>query len=219
MTFVSIPTERTTAATDAILALLTAGCVLYLQRFRGIDPWKVDIWSGAFGLLAASAALGAIAHGVSMAARVKAMLRQPLFLLLGLTVAVSCLAAVYDLFGRAGAARVAPAAGVVAVLFFLLSRAVSGGFVLFVVYEAVFLALCLGAYTWLALARHQPGSCWLALGLLVTLAAAWVQTRKRIHVRLVWEFDANGVFHLVQMVGVVLLIAGLRQALTAAGNG
>jgi uncharacterized membrane protein len=39
------PTERTTAATDALLALLALSSIFYLNYFRQNDPWKVSLWS------------------------------------------------------------------------------------------------------------------------------------------------------------------------------
>ena len=82
------PTERTTAATDALLALLCLGGVLYLRRFRAQDAWKVRIWSAAFALLGAAAPLGALAHGLALADEVKPWLWGPLYLCLGLAVAL-----------------------------------------------------------------------------------------------------------------------------------
>jgi hypothetical protein len=40
-----------------------------------------------------------------------------------------------------------------------------------------------------------------------------VQAVDRGAVRLFWEFDHNGLFHLVQLVGVALLAAGLGRLL------
>ena len=55
----------------------------------------------------------------------------------------------------------------------------------------------------------------MAAGVLVTLIAAGVQASGAVSVTLIWQFDHNGLFHLIQMVGVVLLVAGLRAALLA----
>ena len=47
----------------------------------------------------------------------------------------------------------------------------------------------------------------------VSLAAGAVQAADRGTVRLFWEFDHNGLFHLVQLAGVALLAAGLGRIL------
>jgi hypothetical protein len=57
-----------------------------------------------------------------------------------------------------------------------------------------------------------------AAALAVSLAAGAVQATDLGSVRLLWEFDHNGLFHLVQLVGLVLLVAGLRRLLPAAAR-
>ena len=53
----------------------------------------------------------------------------------------------------------------------------------------------------------------MTLALAVSLAAGAVQAANGVMVTLVWPFDHNGLFHLVQLVGVVLLIRGLTLIL------
>jgi hypothetical protein len=44
-----------------------------------------------------------------------------------------------------------------------------------------------------------------------SLIAAAIQPIKRLRVALLWEFDRNGLFHLVQALGLILLGVGLSQ--------
>ena len=53
----------------------------------------------------------------------------------------------------------------------------------------------------------------MAGGILISLIAAGLQACKRITLNLIWSFDHNGVFHLVQIVGLCFLVAGLRLSL------
>lgn len=46
-------------------------------------------------------------------------------------------------------------------------------------------------------------------GVLVTIVAAVVQATGTVGKPIFWYFDNNGVFHLVQMAGMVLLFIGL----------
>jgi predicted ferric reductase len=74
----------------------------------------------------------------------------------------------------------------------------------------------LGAYGWLAINNQLPGAGWMAAGVLVTLIAAGVQALWKGQARpltFIWQFDQNGLYHLIQMVGVVLLLVGLRIGL------
>ena len=73
--------------------------------------------------------------------------------------------------------------------------------------------VALVGYTWLACRGKLRGAWWMAAGILVTIVAAGVQASKGISFTLIWSFDHNGVYHLIQMVGMVLLAAGLGRAL------
>jgi hypothetical protein len=59
----------------------------------------------------------------------------------------------------------------------------------------------------------RAGAVPMAAALAVSLAAGVVQASDVGPVRLVWDFDHNGVFHLVQLVGLALLLTGLRRRL------
>jgi len=56
----------------------------------------------------------------------------------------------------------------------------------------------------------------MAAALAVSLTAGAIQASELGSVRLFWEFDHNGLFHLVQLLGLVLLVAGLRRLLPLA---
>jgi hypothetical protein len=50
----------------------------------------------------------------------------------------------------------------------------------------------------------------MASGVMISIIAAGLQTRKSMVFMLVWKFDHNGIYHLVQTIGLLFLIAGLR---------
>ncbi|MBN1217539.1 MAG: hypothetical protein JXM69_01305 [Anaerolineae bacterium] len=208
--FIDIPAERTTAATDALLALLSLGCGLYLLRLDEYDPGKAWLWTGAFGLLALSAGLGAIAHGFNMSIRINTYLWQPLNLILGLTVALFVVGVTYDLRGPAMAQRILPFMMVLGLGFYAVTRLIPGTFLVFIVYQTTAMFFALGAYGWLAISEQLAGAWLMTAGVLVTIIGAGIQTSKRISFTLIWEFDYNGVYHLIQMVGVGFITAGLR---------
>lgn len=47
----------------------------------------------------------------------------------------------------------------------------------------------------------------------MSLGAGALQAADLGSIRLVWEFDHNGLFHLVQLLGLALMVAGLRRLL------
>ncbi len=215
--FIDIPTEWTTAITDAMLTLLSGGCVIHLLQIGPQrDPWKAGLWAWAFGLLALAAALGAVAHGFKMSPAANRRFWQPLNLALGLVVALFVVGVVYDLWGVAAVQTALPVMLGVAVAFFAVTLLFPGVFLVFILYEAAAMLFALGAYGWLTMNGQLPGAGWMAAGVLVTLIAAAVQALwdgKTRPLTLIWQFDQNGLYHLIQMVGVVLLLVGLRVAL------
>jgi hypothetical protein len=105
-----------------------------------------------------------------------------------------------------------------ALIFYLATRLSGGEFLVFVVFQAGTLLFALGVYLRLQ-ARGRAGAGLVAAGLAVTLAAGAVQAAESLTVRLVWEFDHNGVYHLVQLAGLVLLARGLTRVLRPAPAG
>jgi hypothetical protein len=209
------PTERTTAGTDLILALLALGCCLFVLRVGRGAPGEARVWGGAFALLSLAAFLGAIAHGLKMPPRANALLWRPLNLALGLTISLFVVGVVYDLRNKAAARRILAPMLAVGVGFFVLTQVASGTFLMFVLFQAVAMLFALGAYGWLGVKRRLAGAWWMAGGVLATLIAAAIQATGAVSFTLVWPFDHNGVYHLVQMVGLLLLTAGLRAAFLA----
>lgn len=209
---IDIPTEQTTAATDALIAVMAARIAFCLRRRRRRDPWKVDLWTWTFGLLTLSGALGAAAHGFKMSPATNAALWQPLNLSLGMVVALFVVGAIHDLWGRAASRRALPAMIVAGGLFFGVTQAFPGIFAVFIVYEALAMLFALGVYGKLAFGGRLPGAYLMLTGILISIIAAAVQSSS-LAAKFIWQFDHNGLFHLIQMVGLPVLAAGLYAAL------
>ena len=219
MEFTSIPTERTTAATDAILAIIALISMLYLYQIGQDQSWKLSIWIWAFTLLAMVAALGAVVHGFKLPDNINIYLWYPTYLLLGMLVSLLMVAAIYDVWGQAIAQRLLPPLITVGVIFFVTTLIWPNSFAVFTIYQAVAMSFALGGYVWLALEDSLTGAWWMVAGVLVTVIAAGVQASRTVSFTCIWPFDHNGVYHLIQMGGVVLLVAGLRAAFVAEAVG
>ena len=210
-------TELTTAATDAILGLV---CLVLLARLiqRPEGPaWKRAIWGAVFACLAAASFLGAVAHGVVWPDLVRARLWQPLYLALGLTVAIFLVGAIGDWRGRDAARRARPWLMTMAIAFFAVTQWGGGSFLLFVGYEGVVMTAALAVYLKLC-AKGRPGAGTVALGIALSMAAAGVQASD-LRLTVVVPFDHNGLFHVVQLVGVIVTARGVRTGLLADGVG
>ena len=100
-----------------------------------------------------------------------------------------------------------------ALVFYGITRLTGGDFLAFVVFEAAALLLLAGRLPAARGGQGRPGAAAMAAALAVSLAAGAVQAADVGTVRLLWDFDHNGLFHLVQLVGLALLVAGLRRLL------
>jgi len=214
----SIPAELTTAATDAVLAVLALVCIRWLAVRRSADPEKVTLWVLVLALLAVASALGAVAHGFDLSADTLWMLWQPLFLSLGLVVALFVVAAVYDGFGPAAARRLLIPALVVGAAFYLVTLVFPGTFMVFVLYEAVAMLVALVLYVRLAIRDREKWAWLMVLGIGLNIVAAGIQASGTVRLDLGVPFDHNGVFHLVQMVAIVVLVAGVGASLDSSGG-
>ncbi len=220
MRFIDVPAEQTTAVTDALLALVALWGMLYLIRLGSrarlaVGRWRTPIWASALGLLAVASALGAVAHGFQMPQATVDLLWQPLNLALGWTIALFCAGVVYDAWGPVAVRRVLPALVVLGAAFFVVTRLAPGTFLAFILYEAVAMLFALVVYLWLAVRRTVTWARWMSAGILITIAAAAIQAAHAVALTLIWPFDHNSVFHLVQLLGVVVLVIGLGQAYRA----
>lgn len=213
MKFINSPTERTTAATDLLLSLVAAAAICYLQRFESPEVWKINTWSWAFAFIGLSGILGAIAHGFELTEVKHRQIWNLLNLGLGLAVSIFVIGVIYDLWGLAISRRMLSWMMMIAVGFYIITRLYTGIFFVFIVYEALALLFALAAYSWLALKGQLNGSMIMALGILISILAAGIQANKNVSVKLFIEFDHNGVFHIVQIIGMLFLVAGLRMSL------
>lgn len=211
MELTALVTERTTAATDGLLALVAWLGAGYLQ-WTTPRSYTRGIWQAALVMFGLAAALGAVAHGFALAVGLRAALWQPLYLLLGGAVALFVVGSVGHWRGPAAARHVLPAMLLVVGVFYLATRLAGGNFLVFVIFEAGALLFALGVYTRLA-AVGRPGASRIALALGISLVAGGLQALEGVSATLIWEFDHNGLYHLVQLVGLIVLLLGLRPAL------
>jgi hypothetical protein len=204
-------TELTTAATDLVLALVCLiGIGLILRSgIRRTEGQRGAVWIGVFGLLGISGLLGAAVHGLALSPGQESFLWHPLYLALGGAVALFAAGVLIDLRGSPLPVRAIAGLLAAGVLFYGLTAVFSGAFIVFVVYEAAALLFALGGYLYLFRRDRERYSLWMAAGIAVSIAAAAVQAAGPYSLRIVREFDHNGLFHLVQVPGVILLLKGV----------
>jgi len=212
MEYTKNPAEQTTALTDLILAAVALGGIFFLQwgPLNASGFARMTIWSTAFGLIGLASALGAAAHGLILGQKLQQRMWRILNAALALAVALFVVGVVIDLWGLPASYPTLPLMLLTGLGFYVLTSRFPGIFFVFIVYEGLALAFALGAYVFLSLRGELEGAGLMAAGILISIVAAGVQFKKSISFTLIWHFDHNGVYHLIQTVGLLLLLIGLR---------
>ena len=213
LNFISIPPEQTTAVTDLILAAQSMICLLLVRRTAENQGFSFSLWSWVFGLLCFASLLGTIVHGFELAPETMRTLWRPIYFALGLLVALIALAAISH-FGHENISRRLLPAGIgIAFIFFAITQIWSDSFLLFVVYEAIMMMFALALYVrCIGCPIRYRGAGFLAAGVLLTLIAAAVDTQSTLRLQFVWAFDNHGIFHLIQMLGLLIISVGLYRS-------
>lgn len=213
MTFITIPIEQTTAITDFLLGILYAVSAVGIYRF-GIrkDKIKTYIWSVLFGLLAIASLLGAVAHGLEMSREVNALLWQPLNLALGFAVGLFVVGVIYDLRQYSLPRGLLPAMLLVVFIFYLLAF-ILNKFIVFIIYQSLALLFAFIVYSYLAYRNRLRGAWLMATGIIISIAASAIQALINFDIKIIWEFNQNGIFHIIQMFGIIFFYWGLRMDL------
>lgn len=202
------PYEKLTSLTDVAMGLLAA----YISwTLLAVGGFRSMVWAWAFGLIACSSLLGAAAHGFVMSEKTNRRLWMPINLSLGLALGMFVVGALNDFAGEESARFMIPVMIVLGIGFFLVTLWKPGTFMTFIAYEALAMLFALGVYAYLFYAGVLPGVGWMLAGVLITIIAAVVQATGKPGNGMVWYFDNNGVFHVIQMIGMVLLWVGLKQ--------
>ena len=210
--FTDSETELTTAATDAVLGVVCLVLAMQLAALPVTAAWKRTIWVGVLGLMACASIIGAIVHGLVLSDSVRTVLWKLLYLTLGLAVALVVVGGVCDWRGEDAARGVLPWALAAGVLFVLVSQWLGGAFIVFIAYEAVATLMALAMYASLTASGSLPGAGLVAAGIAASLIAAAIQATS-LSIRVVVPFDHNGLFHVIQMVGIVIMAMGIREGL------
>ena len=214
MKFIKDPAEQTTAVTDIVLALIAFGGIAFLRwsLMNSGQLWKINIWSAAIGLIGLAAILGAVAHGLVLSRSLHHRIWLALNMALSLAVSLFVVGVVYDLWGFEFSLTTLPILLIAGMGFYLSTLIYPGIFFLFIVYEVVALVFALGAYIFLAIHKDLPGAGLMATAILVSIIAAGIQANKSVILTFIWRFDHNGIYHLVQVLGLMLLLVGLRRS-------
>lgn len=207
MMFVSSPTELTTSVTDLLLAIESL-CIFFLLPDR---HWQQRLWRRIFALLAFSSLLGAIAHGLDLSEETKSLLWKPLYLSLGIMMALFFTVAIAARAGDRFARHLLPFCVATGLVFYGLTEWFGGNFLIFTVYEAIMMLGALWIYGVIAVTRKRMAAGIMSVAIGINLLAAGVQGSSLSFPVGPIIFDHNGLFHLIQMIGLALLGLGASR--------
>lgn len=211
LNFNPIITEQTTAATDLLLGLVALGMLFALRRLKTDDHLKQKYWMSMSAFLAGASFFGAAAHGFEMSKTVNYILWYPLYLCLTAVIVFFLTGSVHEWRGRNISKKMLPWLGVFAFVIYLLT-AIPDSFLLFIIYEGLGMLTSLGIFIYLFIRDKNKTALWMILGILATITAAVIQAFGPFQWRVIWEFDHNGLFHLIQIPGILLIFLGLRSS-------
>jgi hypothetical protein len=205
--------EQVTAITNLPLVVTSLVAVACLWRRRQAHPLRAWLWVGMFGGLAIASGVGVFAHGLALDPAARKLLWYPINGALGLAVAWFTAGAVLDRWGPRAAGRALPVLLLLSVGFFGYASFVAKSFLPFILYEGLAMLFCLAVYLILCIQRRLTGAGWMVAGVGITILAAVLQAMPAVVLRLGVTFDHNGVFHLVQLSGLLCLLIGLQKGL------
>ncbi|BCN92913.1 hypothetical protein THMIRHAM_06980 [Thiomicrorhabdus immobilis] len=212
MEFIDLANEQSTAITDALLALIALASLVYLRQNLTTQKWKLQIWVGLFGVLTFASSLGAVVHGFKIPFELQTNLWHLLNFSLALLVSLFAIASTNDIFSEKTSRRVLPFVLFIALIFFVSTLFWPDSFNIFIIYQLTIMLYSLSGYFWLAYTDKLKGSVYMTLGILITITASFIQTTE-LSVTLIWLFDHNGIYHLIQILGVISLVIGIKRGL------
>ncbi len=199
MDLIQIPTEQTTAFTDLILGMGSLFFSFLVTKIFARVRFQQKIWFFFFFFLGLASMIGSFVHGVELSPDLNSLLWHPFYLSLGLSVAFFVMGAVFEFLGEKKTKKVFPWMLSAAILFFLITIFIPDSFVIFNVYEGLCFLCCLILFLLKFFRTKRAVYYLMILGILITVLAAVLQSMQDILFRFIWEFDHNGIFHLVQI--------------------
>lgn len=212
---IDVPTERTTAATDLILALQTGLYTFFMYSDARFHTFRGYLWMGVFAGICTTSVLGTVAHGFMMKKRTNTILWQILTATFSICYVLIISVFVHDLTGPQGgmlALWVTGSLGFALTVYCLKYPA----FVPKIIYLGVGLGvLILGVVLWLVLVDKVPGYRAILGAMAASIAATAVEARQKFRLTLRWKFDHHSAYHALQFIANALFFAGARGYFSA----
>ena len=205
--------EITTAATNAVNALITA--VLMFRVFRMSGPkLRRQVWGVPFILFFAVCILGTIVHGIVLPEEIRSLLWDILYIFLAFMIASFVVSARYEIRGSSSVRKTALVCGFLSILFLavrmVLKHTAVPVFLPFTLYSGSLLLYLIIII--LSARKAKPHLTLLLCAIFVLIAGTILQTVKQIRFHLIWDFNFNSVYHLFTLFFVLLTYVFIQRA-------
>ncbi len=194
MIFTHNPFEQTTAITDIFLGLTS----LYVSK----NLKNKKYWNTAFLLIAIASFIGAYIHGLEIYNEYDKFFWFPLLVCIFYAIALFWIATLKK-FIKKYPKFLTEIIFILAGLFCFSSFFIKKFFLFFILYE-------LGSFLILSFLYFIKKNYIIAFGMVISIVAGIIQTIKPLKFNFIWKFDHNGIFHLVQIIGILVLFYGLK---------
>ncbi|MBN1551877.1 hypothetical protein JW979_10425, partial [bacterium] len=84
-----------------------------------------------------------------------------------------------------------------------------GTFIIFLIYEALAMILGIFVYGLQVIQDKKLSNILIFSGFVLSVMAAVSQTMENVRISVIWQFDNNGVFHIIQMIATIFLAVGV----------
>lgn len=214
MEITTIETELTSSITNIILVFSLIILIRLVYTKGDSEPLKRNVWIALLTLVALSATIGVFVHAFEISRDLNIMLYRPIYLFLGSAIALFVSGLVYDISGPSSKKK-----NTKLTIFVMLSIALcffafiiafpDGGFFPFLIFQAISIIIAIFGYSYLAWKRAYPGSMFIVTALLIASASSVVQSMKSIRFTIIWNFDNNGAYHLLQIIAFNVIVHGI----------
>ncbi len=205
-------TEFTTAATDLVNAAAAAGLLYAILKERPLTKHS-RLWAATYLFFIGVCLAGVVLHGLVITPQVKKTAWCFLYVIMVCMVQSYCIAVRYDIFGEKGEKKylvrsLVLAGAAAAVLVSLLLFSAGNDFL-------VFSAYCAGNMVYIILKllpAIRKRSCfrWYIAAVALLITGSLLQAVRSIHIRLIWEFDRNSVYHFFLFLFILCQYRGMR---------
>ncbi|MBN1945316.1 MAG: hypothetical protein JW797_06535 [Bradymonadales bacterium] len=202
-------TERTAAATNVLLGIVLLGSSVVLATMGG-SSYSTTNWCISYALVGLGTLLATAGHGLEMRASTYRLVWRLIFLLVGTGIGMFGVACLSDLWGQDVGRSAIPwvlAGSLVFILWSSLDRKLP--FFPLTLLSALVLLFGLPSYVYLMCQGTLPGAGHRLAGMAILGVSALVQAKRSVSFKLIWPFDHNGVYHLLNTVAHLLVLRGV----------